>query len=112
MNHAGFNNIVFERGALESVPDFRARVRAIVAELGGGVLAWGAPEGLEWIEAEPDIIMIGGGLKDDASGDFAQLGDATVERETGESIEDFQRRARELAIAAGSPRLCSAACRR
>jgi hypothetical protein len=56
----------------EAVPDFRARVRSLVAELGGGVLAWGAdqavfaPGQLEWIEGAPYVIDIEGGLKNDA----------------------------------------------
>ena len=47
------------------------------------------------------IISIRGGLQPDASGDFAPYGDVTVERKPGESIEDFQRRARGSAQAAG-----------
>jgi hypothetical protein len=63
MNHAHIGNLVFERADDELVPDFRARVRSLVAELGGGVLAWGMPESLEWIEASPEVIDIAGGLK-------------------------------------------------
>jgi hypothetical protein len=47
-------------------------------------------------------IMIRGGLKDDATGDFATVGDTLIEREAGETIERFQIRAREAAVAAGS----------
>jgi hypothetical protein len=94
MNYAHSGNIVFERGDGESVPDFRDRVRSLVADLGGGVLAWGAPEGLEWIEAAPETIDIAGGLKDDATGDFAQIGGALIERGDGELIEAFRARAR------------------
>jgi hypothetical protein len=46
-------------------------------------------------------IMIRGGLEPDASGDFAQFGDVLLEREAGETIEAFQIRAREAAVAAG-----------
>jgi hypothetical protein len=54
--------------------------------------------------ANPDIeiIDIAGGLKDDATGDFAQFGDALLERKDGESVEAFRVRARETAIAAGA----------
>ena len=48
-----------------------------------------------------NIITITGGLQRDASGDFAQFGDTLIERKPGESIEDFQRRARGSAQAAG-----------
>ena len=105
MNFAHIGNLGFERGEEELVPDFRDRVRAVVAELGGGVLAWGAPEELEWVDAEPDpepaVLTIKGGLKPDPSGDFATYGDVTVDRKPGESVEDFQRRARGSAQAAG-----------
>jgi hypothetical protein len=47
-------------------------------------------------------IMIRGGLKDDASGDFAQFGDVLIDREAGETIEAFQIRARDAARAAGA----------
>jgi hypothetical protein len=102
MNFAHINNLVFERDDAESVPDFRARVRATVGELGGGVLTWGAPESLEWVDAEPEIIMIEGGLTADASGDFAQFDDTLIERAAGETIEHFQIRARDAARAAGA----------
>ena len=75
MNFAHTGNLVFERGGLEPVPDFRARVREAVGDMGGGVLAWGAPEGLEWIEAAPEVIVVKGGIAEDASGEFAQFGD-------------------------------------
>jgi hypothetical protein len=101
INFASFGNLVFERGDEESLPSFRARVRDAVAELGGGVLAWGAPEGLEWIEAAPEVIVVKGGIAEDASGEFAQFGDTLVERAPEESIEDFQIRARNAARAAG-----------
>ena len=92
MNFAHISNLVFERDDGESVPDFRARVRSLVAELGGGVLAWGAPE----------VIDIEGGLKDDATGDFATVGDVLVEREDGELIEALRARARARAFGLGS----------
>ena len=95
MNFAHISNLVFERDDGESVPDFRARVRATVVDLGGGVLAWGAPELLEWVEGAPEVIDIEGGLKDDATGDFATAGDVLVEREDGELIEAFRARACE-----------------
>ena len=89
----------------ESVPDFKIRARAILAERGGGCIAWGAPEDVEWVDAEPDpepeVLTIKGGLKPDPSGDFATYGDVTVDRKPGESVEDFQRRARGSAQAAG-----------
>ena len=102
MNFAHTGNLVFERGDGESVPDFRLRARDAVAELGGGVLAWGAPEGLEWVDAKPEVIVVKGGVAEDASGDFAQFGDTLVERAPEESIEDFQIRARNAARAAGA----------
>jgi hypothetical protein len=46
-------------------------------------------------------IRIRGGLKDDATGDFATIGDELVEREDGETVEAFRVRAREAAVAAG-----------
>jgi hypothetical protein len=100
MNHAHIGNLVFERADEESVPDFRPRVRSLVAELGGGVLAWGAPESLEWVDGF-ETIEIEGGLKDDATSDFATVGDTLIEREDRESVEDFRARAREAAVAAG-----------
>ena len=48
------------------------------------------------------IITIKGGLQRDASGDFAQFGDAFLERTDGESVESFQIRARDAARAAGA----------
>ena len=101
MNHAHTGNLVFERGGLEPVPDFRARVREAVGDMGGGVLAWGAPDGLEWIEAAPEVIVVKGGIAEDASGEFAQFGDRRIERAPEESIEQFQIRARDAARAAG-----------
>jgi hypothetical protein len=53
------------------------------------------------IEAAPEVIVVKGGLKDDATGDFAQFGETLLEREDGESIEDFQIRARDAARASG-----------
>ena len=102
MNSATIGNLTFQRGADESVPQFKERVRASVSELGGGVVAWGVPEGLEWIEAEPEIITIEGGVGEDGSGDFATIGDKLIEREDGESIEDFHIRAREAARVTGA----------
>jgi hypothetical protein len=101
-NFAHFCNLVYARDDLESVPDFRDRVRASVAELGGGVLAWGMPESLEWIEAALEVIDIAGGLKDDATGDFATIGDELVERGEGELIDAFRARARARAFGLGS----------
>jgi hypothetical protein len=46
-------------------------------------------------------IMIRGGLEDDATGDFATVGDVLIEREDGETVEAFRVRAREAAVAAG-----------
>jgi hypothetical protein len=100
-NFAHFCNLVYARDDLESVPDFRDRVRASVAELGGGVLAWGAPEALEWVDGEPEVIDIAGGLKDDATGDFATVGYTLIERADGETVDDFRARARGAAVAAG-----------
>jgi hypothetical protein len=60
-----------------------------------------APEGLEGIDAEPETIDILGGLKDDATGDFATVGDTLIEREDSETVENFRARAREAAVAAG-----------
>ena len=101
MNHAHIGNLVFERDDGESVPDFRAHVRAAAAELGGGVLAWGAPEELEWVDAEVETIVVTGGISEDASGDIAQFS-VLIERQDGESVEAFRARARETAIAAGA----------
>ena len=53
------------------------------------------------VEPEPEAIIITGGIGADSSGDFARFGDVTVERKPGESVEDFQRRARGSAQAAG-----------
>jgi hypothetical protein len=44
-------------------------------------------------------IMIRGGLEDDATGDFATVGDVLIEREPDETVDDF--RARAAAVAAG-----------
>jgi hypothetical protein len=46
-------------------------------------------------------IYIAGGLQPDATGDIAAFGDVLLEREAGETIERFQIRAREAAVAAG-----------
>ena len=101
MNFAQIGNLIFERGAVEGVPEFRERVRDSVAELGGGVIGWGAPYSVEWIEPAPEVVMIAGGINEDASGDIAQFGDTLIEREHHESLEEFQRRARATAQAAG-----------
>jgi len=55
MNFAHIGNLVFQRADDESVPAFR--VREGVAELGGGVVGWGAPEGIELIEPAADAAM-------------------------------------------------------
>jgi len=60
------------------------------------------PEGLEWIEAAPEVIDIAGGLKDDSSGDRATIDDVLIEREEGEPVIAFRARAREAARAAGA----------
>jgi uncharacterized protein (DUF1330 family) len=104
MNYAHSGITVFQRRDEESVPDFRARARSFVAELGGGVLAWGAPESLEWVDAEPETIVITGGTSEDSSGDIARFS-IVIEREDDESVEAFRARARETAIAAGSDQL-------
>ena len=57
---------------------------------------------LEWVEGAPEVIDIEGGLKDDATGDFATAGDVLVEREDGELIEAFRARARARAFGLGS----------
>jgi hypothetical protein len=101
MNHAHIGNLVFERGEEESVPDFRQRARDAVAELGGGVLAWGAPDALEWVEAEPEIITISGGLTDGVA-DIATIGAVQIERAPDETVEAFRARAHEAPVAAGS----------
>ena len=85
---------------VESVPDFRARVRDAVGDMGGGVLAWGAPEGLEWIDALETVVIEGG--EEHGHENFAQYGDTLIERRDGESRDDFHRRAREAAVAAGA----------
>ena len=53
-------------------------------------------------EPEPEVIIIRGGLERDASGDFAQFGDAFLKRKDGEFVEVFQIRARDAARAAGA----------
>ena len=93
MNHAHIGNLVFERDDAEPVPDFRARVRSFVEDVGGGVLAWGAPEELEWVDAEPETIVVTGGISEDASGDIARFSVA-IERHDGESPDAFRARAR------------------
>jgi len=55
MNAAIFQNIIFARDDGEAVPDFEARVRAAVASVGGGVLAWGTPTALEWVDPANDV---------------------------------------------------------
>ena len=105
MNFATWVEPIAARDDDESVPDFKVRARAILAERGGGCIAWGAPEEVEWVDAEPDpeleTIVIKGGLGQDSSGDFAQFGDTLIERADGESVEAFQIRARDAARAAG-----------
>jgi hypothetical protein len=55
MNFAIFQNVIFTRDEGEDVPSFQARVRESVAAAGGGALAWGIPQGLEWIEPADDV---------------------------------------------------------
>jgi hypothetical protein len=100
MNHAHIGNIVFERDDEEPVPDFRQRARDAAAELGGGVLAWGAPEGLEWVDGF-QTVEIEGGLERDGFENFAMVGDTLIDRQDGESVDAFRARARETAVAAG-----------
>ena len=89
MNHATYCEPIAVRADGESVPDFKSRARAILAERGGGCIAWGAPEEVEWVDAEPEIVILKGGSEPDASGDFASLGDVLIERANGESIREF-----------------------
>ena len=87
------------------VPAFRARARDTALDLGADILIFALLEPIVWVddapEPKPEIITISGGLQPDASGDFATYGDVTVDRKPGESVEDFQRRARGSAQAAG-----------
>ena len=94
---ATIGNLAFERGDEESIPEFRQRARDAAAELGGGVLTWGSPEALEWIDSAPEVITITGGLEPDASENFATL----IERGDGELIEAFRARARARAFGLG-----------
>ena len=48
------------------------------------------------------ILSIRGGLKDDASGDFATVDGRPLARADGETSEDFRARARAAAIEAGA----------
>ena len=53
-------------------------------------------------EPDPELeIVITGGLQPDDHENFATVGDALIEREDGELIEDFQRRARDASRAVG-----------
>jgi hypothetical protein len=93
VNFAYYGNLIFERADGESEPSFCDRVRALVAESGGGVLTWGRPDALEWVEAEPEIITISGGLTDGVA-DIATIGDQAVARAPDETLEAFRARAR------------------
>jgi hypothetical protein len=52
--------------------------------------------------AHIETIDIEGGLTDDATGDFATIGDALIERGDGEPVMAFRARARARAFAFGS----------
>ncbi len=60
MNYATYCEPIAVRDDSESVPDFKSRARAILAERGGGCIVWGAPEEVEWVDAEPEIVEIAG----------------------------------------------------
>jgi hypothetical protein len=51
--------------------------------------------------AHIETIDIGGGLTDDATGDFASIGDTLIEREEGELVMAFRARACARAFAFG-----------
>jgi hypothetical protein len=104
VNFATFVEPIAVRDDDESVPDFKSRAKAILAERGGGCIVWGAPEEVEWVDAEVETIVVTGGISEDASGDIAQFS-VQIERQDGESVEAFRARARETAIAAGSDRI-------
>jgi len=55
MNFAIFGNVIFARDDSEDVPAFQARVRASVAEAGGGAVAWAVPTSIEWIDPADDV---------------------------------------------------------
>jgi hypothetical protein len=98
--YAQCGNVLMERGATEPVEDFRARARATARECESDVLIWGRLQPVVWVD-DVQIIEIRGGMTDDATGDFATIGDELVEREDGETVEAFRVRAREAAVAAG-----------
>ena len=102
--YAQLGNVLMERGATEPVENFQERARDLARNLGVDILIWGRIEPIVWVD-DVQTIDIAGGFKDDATGDFATIGDVLVEREDGETVEAFRVRARETAIAAGSDRI-------
>jgi hypothetical protein len=99
--YAQCGNVLMERGATEPVEDFRARARATARECESDVLIWGRLQPVVWVD-DVQIIEIRGGMTDDATGDFATVGDTLVERADGELIEAFRVRAREAACSSGA----------
>ena len=101
MNYATYVEPIAMRDESESVPDFMFRARAILAERGGGRLAWDDSEEVEWVDPAPEAVTITGGLEPDASGNFAMVGNTLVERGDGELTEAFRARARARAFGLG-----------
>jgi hypothetical protein len=101
LNHAHIGNILMSRPEGVPVPEWREHVRETAAEIGADVLVWGLHE-IFWVD-DVQTIDIEGGLKEDASSDFATVGDEIIHREDNELIENFRSRARARAFAFGSP---------
>jgi hypothetical protein len=99
--YAQLGNVLMERGATEPVEDFRERARDLARDLDAAVLIWGRMEPIVWVD-DVQTINIAGGLKDDATGDFATIGDELIERGEGELIEAFRARERARAFGLGS----------
>jgi len=99
--YAQLGNVLMERGATEPVENFQERARDLARNLGVDILIWGRIEPIVWVD-DVQTIDIAGGLKDDATGDFATIGDTLIERQDGESVEAFHIRAREAARVAGA----------
>jgi hypothetical protein len=99
-NYAMIGNVIMERLEGEPVPTFRSRARDTALDLGADLLIYALLEPLVWVD-DIETVVVEGGLSD-GRGDFATVGDSLVEREDGESVEAFHRRARELATARGS----------
>ena len=83
-NYATIGCMIMQRGDDEPVPAFRARARNTALEVGADILIL---EKLEWVWVDDlEIVEVDGGLDDDASADFATVGDRRIDRGACEDV--------------------------